>query len=48
MIKSMVEAGDIAGAQTLILRELEIQTGGSAVAAGQTLAGQIGHPQNTR
>ncbi|MBK9219302.1 MAG: phage tail length tape measure family protein [Uliginosibacterium sp.] len=41
MIKSMVEAGDAAGAQTLILAELEKQIGGSAVAAGSTMTGQM-------
>lgn len=41
MIASMVEAGDVAGAQTLILDELQREFGGSAVAAGQTFAGQL-------
>ena len=41
MIKSMVEAGDAAGAQQLILAELEKQIGGSAVAAGSTMTGQM-------
>jgi hypothetical protein len=41
MIKAMVEAGDVAGAQALILKELETQIGGSAVAAGQTMTGQM-------
>jgi len=41
MIKSMVEAGDAAGAQALILKELETQIGGSAVAAGSTMTGQM-------
>ena len=40
MIKSMVEAGDIAGAQSIILGELETQFGGSALAAVDTFAGQ--------
>lgn len=40
MIKAMVEAGDVAGAQKLILAELETQIGGSAEAAGKTAAGQ--------
>jgi len=40
-IKTMVEMGDIAGAQTIILAELEKQFGGSAEAAGQTMAGQM-------
>lgn len=41
VIESMVATGDIAGAQTLILKELEIQIGGSAKAAGETAAGQM-------
>lgn len=41
MIKSMVEAGDVAGAQTLILAELEKEFGGSAEAAGKTFAGSL-------
>jgi len=40
-IASMVEMGDVAGAQTLILAELEKEFGGSAEAAGQTFAGQL-------
>ena len=40
MIKSMVEAGDIAGAQSVILGELETQFSGSALAAVDTFAGQ--------
>ena len=39
--RQMVEAGDVAGAQALILKELEIQTGSSAVAAGKTMTGQM-------
>lgn len=41
MIKSMVEGGDAAGAQSLILGELQKEFGGSAEAAGQTMAGQM-------
>lgn len=41
MIKGMVEAGDIAGAQALILGELNSQFGGSAAAAVNTYAGQM-------
>src|SRR3990167_9378371 len=41
MIKSMVEAGDLMGAQTFILKELQTEFGGSAEAAGQTFAGQL-------
>jgi len=41
MIKSMVEAGDVAAAQTVILDELQKEFGGSAEAAGKTFAGQL-------
>lgn len=40
-IKVMVEAGDVMGAQKLILKELEVQTGGAAKAAGDTFAGAV-------
>lgn len=40
-IKTMVATGDTAGAQKLILKELETQFGGSAEAAGKTFAGQV-------
>jgi hypothetical protein len=40
-VKAMVEAGDAAGAQRIILGELETQFGGSAKAAGGTFAGQL-------
>ena len=40
MIKSMVEAGNVAGAQQIMLQELETQFGGSAAAAVNTYAGQ--------
>lgn len=40
-IKSMVEAGDVAGAQKLILEQLNSTMGGAAEAAGQTLAGRM-------
>jgi hypothetical protein len=40
MIKGMVEAGDIMGAQKIMLGELETQFGGSAAAAVNTFAGQ--------
>ena len=46
MINAMVEAGDVAGAQKVILAELETQFGGSAVAAGQTLGGQLERVNN--
>ena len=41
VIQSMVDAGDVAGAQGLILAELQKEFGGSAEAAGQTFAGQL-------
>lgn len=40
-IKAMVEAGDVAGAQKLILGELNKEFGGSAAAFGETTAGQF-------
>lgn len=40
-IKALVEAGDLLGAQKIILAELEVQFGGSAEAAGNTFAGSI-------
>jgi len=40
-IKAMQDAGDMAGAQAIILAELEKEFGGSAEAAGGTFAGQI-------
>jgi len=41
MVKNMVEAGDVAGAQAFILRELQTEFGGSARAAGETFGGQL-------
>ncbi len=41
MILKMAEAGDMAGAQALILKELEKSIGGAANAAGNTFAGQL-------
>jgi len=40
MIKAMVETGNVAGAQELMLAELNTQFGGSAAAAVDTYAGQ--------
>ena len=40
-IKAMQEAGDVAGAQGVILQELSKEYGGSAEAAGKTFAGQL-------
>lgn len=41
MIETMVKAGDTMGAQKFILKELQTEFGGSAVAAGQTFAGSL-------
>ena len=41
MIEGMVEAGDVAGAQAIIIEELNSQFGGSAAAAVNTYAGQM-------
>jgi hypothetical protein len=41
MIASLVETNQLAEAQTVILKELETQFGGSAEAAGKTLGGAI-------
>lgn len=41
MIAALVEAGDLVGAQTIILDELQKEFGGSAEAAGATFAGQL-------
>ena len=41
IIESLVDSGNIMGAQKIILRELETQFGGSAEAAGKTLPGQL-------
>ncbi len=40
MIKAMVEAGNVAGAQEIMMKELNTQFGGSASAAVDTYAGQ--------
>lgn len=40
-VKAMVDAGDAAGAQALILKELQTEFGGSAEAAGKTFGGQM-------
>lgn len=41
VIAALVETGDIAGAQKIILAELSTEFGGAAQAAGQTFAGQL-------
>jgi len=40
-IEAMQKAGDTAGAQTIILKELQKEFGGSAEAAGKTFPGQL-------
>lgn len=40
-IRSLVESGNLMKAQKVILRELEVQVGGSAKAYGETLGGQV-------
>lgn len=45
-ITAMVNSGNTAGAQRLILKELETQFGGSAKAAGNTLPGQLAKARN--
>lgn len=40
MIKTLVESGDVMGAQQVILKELSTEFGGSALAASKTYAGQ--------
>lgn len=46
MIKSLVETGQTAKAQQMILKELEVQFGGSALAARNTLGGALTHLGN--
>lgn len=45
-IKTMVDMGDTAGAQAMILKELETQFGGSAAAAATTFGGRMTQLQN--
>ena len=45
-IKAMVEAGDVAGAQKVILGELNKEFGGSAKAFGDTTAGKVAKLKN--
>ena len=40
-IKKLVESGHLLDAQKMILKELQVEFGGSAKAAGQTFAGQL-------
>lgn len=46
MIKSLVETGDLLGAQKIVLAELQTQFGGSAAAYAETFAGQIDSLKN--
>jgi hypothetical protein len=46
VIESLVETGDVAAAQNVILEELERQFGGSAVAAGDTFVGALTQVKN--
>lgn len=41
LIKRLMETNDLAGAQAVILKELNVEFGGSARAAGTTFAGQL-------
>jgi phage-related protein len=41
LIKSLVDSGNVAGAQKVILKELQTEFGGSAAAAGRTFPGQL-------
>ena len=47
VIKALQEAGDMAGAQGVILAELQSEFGGVAVAAGSTFSGQLTILKNT-
>ncbi|KAF1706293.1 phage tail length tape measure family protein [Pseudoxanthomonas sacheonensis] len=47
IIKDLVKTGDVAGAQTVILKELETQMGGSAEAARNTLGGALKALENS-
>jgi hypothetical protein len=46
LIKSLQASGDVAGAQTVILQELERQFGGSAEAASETFGGSLTQLKN--
>ena len=46
LIRSMVEVGDVAGAQGVILQELGTEFGGAAAAMGDTAAGKIEKAKN--
>jgi hypothetical protein len=46
-IKALAEGGDVAGAQAIILKELETQFGGTAETMAQTSSGQMKQAMNT-
>jgi len=46
LVKQMVAVGDTAGAQQLILKELQTEFGGSAEAAGKTFTGSLARLKN--
>jgi uncharacterized membrane-anchored protein YhcB (DUF1043 family) len=46
LVKSFMAVGDVASAQKVILGELATEFGGSAIAAGQTFAGQLDRLKN--
>lgn len=46
LVQSLVDVGDVAGAQKIILQELQTEFGGSAEAAGKTFAGQLDIARN--
>lgn len=45
-IEAMVKAGNVTGAQTVILEELEAEFGKAAIAAGDTFAGSVNKVKN--
>ena len=47
VIKALVETGDVAGAQAVMLKELETQFGGTAETMAQTSSGQMKQAMNT-
>jgi phage-related minor tail protein len=47
VIKALVQTGDVAGAQKIILAELSVEFGGSARAARETLGGALKSLQNS-
>lgn len=47
LIKSLVKMGNVAGAQRIILQELDSEFGGAATAKAKTLAGQIDQLKNS-